>query len=63
MRYVLAVEYCQDHIETLCSKIRAMHGFNNNPDILQFKAALKSLFHKQNLLMYRYGTACATDWN
>ena len=45
-KYILAYKLGQDHIETLCSKIRSKSGFNKNPDVIQFKSALKSLLVK-----------------
>jgi hypothetical protein len=36
----------QDHIEQLFCKIRSKGGFNNNPDIVSFKSALRSLLVK-----------------
>ena len=41
--YLLTYKFSQDHLELLFSCIRAMLGFNNNPDVMQFKAALKKI--------------------
>lgn len=49
VRYLLGYKLSQDHIETLFSKIRAKGGFNNNPNAVQFKAALKSLLVKTDI--------------
>ena len=48
-KYILAYKLGQDHIETLFSKIRSKSGFNNNPDVLNFKSALKSLLVKSDI--------------
>lgn len=48
-RYILSYKLGQDHIETLFSKIRSKGGFNNNPDVVCFKAALKSLLVKSDI--------------
>lgn len=42
-KYVLTYKFSQDHIEILFSKIRSRHGFNNNPNVLQFKSAIRQL--------------------
>lgn len=49
VKYMLGYKLSQDHIETLFSKIRSKGGFNNNPDIRQFKSALKSLLVKTEI--------------
>lgn len=47
--FILAYRFNQDHIETLFSKIRAKGGFNNNPNTLQFKYALRALLMKNDI--------------
>lgn len=49
VKFVLGYKISQDHIETLFSKIRSCGGFNNNPDVRQFTAALKRLLVKQEV--------------
>ena len=49
IHYVLAYKISQDHIETLFSKIRSKGGFDNNPDVLQFKSALRALLVKTDI--------------
>ena len=49
IHYVLGYKLGQDHIETLVSKIRSQGRFNNNPDVVQFVAALKSLLVKTEI--------------
>lgn len=48
-RFILTYKFNQDHIETLFSKIRSMGGSNNNPDVVQFKRALKRLLVRQEV--------------
>ena len=48
VKYPLAFQIGQDHIETLFS-IRAKGGFNNNPDVAMFKSALRSLLVKTDI--------------
>ena len=42
-KYVPTYKYSQDHIALLFSCIRAKGGWNNNPNVLQFKSALRRL--------------------
>ena len=48
--YVLTYKFSQDHIELLFSCIRSRGGFNNNPNILQFKTALKQILMRNSIL-------------
>jgi hypothetical protein len=43
VKYLLGYKISQDHIEMLFSRIRARGGFNNNPDVNQFRIALRNL--------------------
>ena len=45
--HFLTFRLSQDHVETLFSKVRRMFGFNNNPNVLQFRSAIKRLVCKQ----------------
>ena len=45
-KYFLTYKLCQDHLELFFSKIRSRGGFNNNPSVVQFKAAYRSLILK-----------------
>lgn len=49
MKYILSFKLGQDHIETLFSKIRSKGGCNDNPDVVQFTAALKGLLVKTDI--------------
>lgn len=42
-KFVLSYKFSQDHIELLFSCIRARGGFNNNPNTIQFKTALRQI--------------------
>ena len=42
-QYVLTHKFSQDHIELLFSCIRAKDGWNNNPNAIQFKGALRRM--------------------
>lgn len=49
-KYVLTYRLSQDHLETLFSRIRGRGGWNNNPNVLQFKYALRALLQKNGIL-------------
>ena len=42
-RFLLTYKFSQDHIELLFSCIRSKGGWNDNPNVLQFKYALRSM--------------------
>ena len=49
-KFLLTYRLSQDHLETLFSRIRRKGGWNNNPNTLQFKFALRSLLMKNGVL-------------
>ena len=49
VKYILSFKFSQDHIENLFSKIRARNGFNDNPDVICFKSALRALLVKSDI--------------
>ena len=49
LRYVLTYKFSQDHLEHLFSKIRQRCGWNNNPNVLQFKYALQRLLLRNSI--------------
>lgn len=60
MSYLLTYKLSQDYIETFFSAIRSRGGFNNNPNVLQFKSAYKRLLVKHELKQFENGN-CAFD--
>ena len=48
-KYVLTYQFLQDALEIFFSKIRSRLGWNNNPNALQFKYALRSLLLRNNI--------------
>ena len=48
-KYVLTYRFSQDALEMFFSKIRSRLGWNNNPNALQFKYALRSLLLRNNI--------------
>lgn len=55
-KYVLSYKFSQDHIELLFSRFRQKFGSNNNPNMLQFKTALKQILMKNAI-------TCKTNGN
>ena len=49
VKYVLTYKFSQDHLELLFSKIRHFGGWDNNPNVLQFKYALKWLLIRNSI--------------
>ncbi|KYQ48535.1 THAP domain-containing protein 9 [Trachymyrmex zeteki] len=47
-KYLLTYKFSQDHAEILFGKIRSRHGFNNNPNVLQFKYATKQILMRND---------------
>ena len=45
-KYIITYKFSQDHIELLFSCIRSRGGWNNNPNFLQFKYALRKMLMK-----------------
>jgi len=41
--YILTYRFSQDHLEILFGQIRQRLGSNNNPNVAQFKTAIKQI--------------------
>jgi len=52
-KYFLTYKLSQDHIELFFSKIRCKGGFNNNPSVVQFRAAYRSLILKNCVSVHK----------
>ena len=52
--YLLTYKFSQDHLELLFSCIRAMFGFSNNPDVTQFKAALRKILLRVSVVASKH---------
>lgn len=48
-KYVLTYKFSQDHIELFFNSIRACGGYNNNPNVCQFKWSLRKLLLAGNI--------------
>ena len=53
--YVCTYKFSQDHIELLFSCIRSAGGFNDNPNVPQFKAALRKILVRNSIKGSKYG--------
>ena len=49
-KYLLTYKLSQDHLELLFACIRGKNGFNNNPDIRQFKSSLKKILMRNSII-------------
>jgi hypothetical protein len=56
-KYFPTYKFSQDHIELFFSKIRQLFGNNNNPNVIEFKTAMKKLLLK-NSVSSSYATNC-----
>lgn len=56
-KYVLSYKFSQDHLELLFSCIRARGGRNNNPNVVQFRIALRQLMYR-NRVQASEGSNC-----
>lgn len=48
-KYLLTYKFSQDHLEILFAKIRSRHGHNNNPNVLQFKYAMRQILMRNDI--------------
>jgi len=48
-KYLLTYKFSQDHLEILFGKIRSRHGNNNNPNVLQFKYAIRQILMRNDI--------------
>lgn len=48
-KYLMTYRFSQDHLELFFAQVRRRYSWNNNPNVLQFKAAMKSLLVKNSI--------------
>lgn len=60
-KFVLSYKFSQDHIETFFSKIRQRHGFNNNPNVLQLKWAIRQILLRNEISASALGNSLFSD--
>lgn len=56
-KYLLTFKFSQDHLEIFFSKIRQRFGHNNNPNVLEFRTAMRQLCLR-NLITSSYAANC-----
>lgn len=56
-KYLLTSKLSQDHLEIFFSKIRQRSGYNNNPNVIEFRTAMKKLLLK-NSVSASYSANC-----
>ncbi|KAI5716664.1 hypothetical protein M8J76_010347 [Diaphorina citri] len=60
-KYILTYKFSQDHIETFFSRIRQRHGFNNNPNVQQFRWAIRQILLKNEISASALGNSLFSD--
>lgn len=58
--YLLTFKLSQDYLETFFSAVRSRGGFNNNPNVIQFKSAYKRLLMRHEVKEFENGN-CLFD--
>lgn len=61
LEYILTYKLSQDHLEMFFSCIRAMGGYNNNPNVKQFLASYKRLLHHNEIKPSTQGNCIPLD--
>lgn len=56
-KYLLSYKFSQDHLEIFFSKIRQRFGYNNNPNVIDFKSSMKQMLLK-NSISSSYAANC-----
>lgn len=51
----------QDHLELTFACVRGKNGFNNNPDVIQFKSAMKRLIMHNSIAPSRHATCAVME--
>lgn len=62
-KYILMYKFSQDHLELLFSCIRSRGGHNNNPNVQQFKCALRKLMYRNCVQTSKSGNCLLMDEN
>ena len=61
LKYILTYKFSQDHLELVFSKIGLRGGHNNNPRVVQLKAALRSILLRNSIEPARTGNCTKFD--
>jgi len=59
--YILTYKFSQDHVEILFGQIRQRGGSNNNPNVIQFKTAMKQILLKNAIKCINDGNCNTFD--
>ena len=59
--YVMTYKFSQDHIEPLFNKIQRMGGWNNNPNVLEFKYALCQMLIRNSIQPSKTGNCTSFE--
>ena len=59
--YLLTYNTSQDHLELLNACIRGQNGNNDNPNVLQFKSALKKIVLRASVTASKYSNCLTFD--
>ncbi|EZA50545.1 hypothetical protein X777_10896 [Ooceraea biroi] len=49
MKYLMTYRFSQDHLELFFAQVRRRNSWNNNPNVMQFTSAIKSLLVKNSI--------------
>lgn len=61
MSFLLSYKLSKDYIEVFFSAIRSRGGFNNNPNVVQFRSAYKRLLVRHEIGGSTYGNCTILD--
>ena len=62
-KYILSYKFSQDHLELLFSCIRSRGGHNNNPNVNQFRHALRKLMFRNSVQASKTSNSLEFDIN
>ena len=60
-RFVLTYRFSQDHTELLFNKIRRCYGWNNNPNVMEFKYALRRIILRNSIELSKTGNGISFE--
>lgn len=61
MSFLLCYKWCQDHLELVFAMLRMSLGTNDNPSVVQYKAAYKRILTRNQLQACRSGNCLPQD--
>jgi hypothetical protein len=60
-QYLLTYKLSQDHLELTFACVRGKNGFNNNPDVIQFKSAMRRLVMHNSIAPSRHANCAVME--